>query len=645
MTRHQVAKDEVTPFTVLLLFDQRSRTVYRPKLLEMLHGTGARLEEVDATPSTVQTVAEKFDALVPMADVILVDATFHNTNVGMEIGRHMLHRDHRLVLFQCDAEEFSPAKIPFYLRGYTCRQLKPNGDVKSLPNVDLRDDILRIGMRHAAEPLERFATGPVDDADALREFADYDYVLKSPAASFFFGEFAVTVGHPALYLPLPLYVYVGIKKSKSNDQVTIRYKQGAGQHPPWVNLDVKYRLQMEEAIRLLAPSTPPLEIAVWSQAPTMCGIGTSSAIAACLARYLHREGFIQTEGEAKAADLPENENLLGPSGLLDKVFRTAWKLDLCFHSVKGSGAGSFATLAGAAGPNPVMFLSGARKMWESDIGNHGWALGATLREAYAAIDSILCWGFRLSPPSPSVAFKPTHFALLYTGATKSTGHAMDSLSAMSRYFLESPRMVRGIVESIRTLPAQVRYEVQSRLSDSYVRLLDESLSGVHAGPDITREHSAVTQEALLTAYGAATMLGMNSYWSRNDFSYLALMETCQSLLEVLGVTGITPHGKPTTWEPYVLAQIINCTQAPDGSRVFGAKVTGGGMGGDLFVSSRCEDGQEFERHLRHAIHRAREGFTSDYKEDFARVHFSSTWLSEYPNLYECQGTHFLRSGS
>lgn len=642
MTRHEVAKDEVTPFTVLLLFDQRSRSVYRPKLLEMLHGTGARLEEVDATPSTVQTVAEKFDALVPMADVILVDATFHNTNVGMEIGRHMLHRDHRLVLFQCEAEQFSPAKVPFYLRGYTCRQLKPDGDVKSLPNVDLRDDILRIGVRHAAEPLERYATGPVDDADALREFADYGYVLKSPAAAFFFGEFAVTVGHPALYLPLPLYVYVGIKKSKSNNPITIRYRQAPGQHPSWVSLDVKYRSQMEEAIGLLAPATPPLEIAVWSQAPTMCGIGTSSAIAACMARYLHREGFIQTAQTQMPVNLPENENLLGPRGVLDAVFRTAWKLDLCFHSMKGSGAGAFATLAGAKGPNPVMFLSGARKMWENDIGKHGWALGATLREAYAAIDSIPCWGFRLSPPMPSVAFKPTHFALVYTGATKSTGHAMDSLNAMSRYFLESPSMVRGIVESIRALPAEVRYEIQSRISDSYVRLLDESLSDVHPGQDITRKHSAVTQEALLTAYGAATMLGMNSYWSRDDFSYLALMETCQSLLEVLGVTGITPHGRHTTWEPYALAQILNCTQAPDGSRVFGAKITGGGMGGDLFVASRSESAEEFERYLRHAIHRAREVFTSDYKDDFGKVHFSSSWLPGYPSQYECRGAHFLR---
>ena len=634
-------REDMIRFTVLLLYDQRSRSVYREKLTAMLHDAHADLVEVDAIPCA-QPIVDTFDSLVPKADVILVDITHHNTNVGIEIGRHMLHRDPRLVFFHCDSEPFSPQMIPFYLRGYTCRHLDPVKGIREGPNRELFDDIVRVGCREATAPLDRFQTGPSDDTHALTELHQYGTVLKSPAAAFFFGEFAVTVGHPALYLPLPLYVYVGITELGATDATKIKYKQEANVHPSWVDLDVEYRSKIEEALTLLAPNAPPLEIAVWSQAPTMCGIGTSSAIAACLAYYLHRNGFVKSATQSLPTDIPCNVNLLGDAGILRDLFRTAWKIDLCFHSLKGSGAGSFATLCGTSGPNPVLFLSAARKMWENDIGQHEWALGTSLRGAYDAIDSLPCWGFRLSPPPPNTAFKPTHFALVFTGETKSTGHAMDSLESISKYFLESPAMVRGILQAIRALPAQVRYEIQSRISDSYVRLLDESLSCVHHGLHVTRKHSAVTQEALLTAYGAATMLGMNSYWSKDDFSYLALMETCQSLLEVLGVASITPHGQPTTWEPYALAQILNCTQAPDGSRVFGAKITGGGMGGDLFVASRLTQREDFERTLRHALLRARESFKSHYKEKFGRVHFSSTWLPDYPNGYECRGTHFLR---
>lgn len=632
----------MSEFTVLLLYDERSRRDYRDSLAAMLLDAGARLREVDASPRP-QPVVDTFDALVPDADVILVDVSHHNTNIGIEIGRHMLHRDARLVPFHCDSKPFSADSLPFYLRSYDVAHLDPGVGIHEQPNDRLFRRILDVGHRQAASPLDRFHAGPESDEEALRELHLYSTVLKSPAAAFFFGEFAVTVGHPALYLPLPLYVYVGIRELGSGETTRVKYRQESDRHPAWIDLDVKYRSKIEEALEVLAPTASPLEIAVWSQAPTMCGLATSSAIAACVACYLHRRGLVGKSPSLVSMETAANVNLLGGVGVFDKLFRTAWKIDLCFHSLKGSGAGSFASLCGTSGPNPVLFLSAARKMWKNDIGRHGWELGPTLPDAYAAIDSLPCWGFRLAPPAPNTAFKPMHFALVFTGEKKATGPAMDSLASMSRYFLESPAMVRQIVQAIRDLPAEVRYEIRSRVSDEYLALLNESISGTDSpAGEVIKKHSAVTQEALLTAYGAASMLGMNSYWSKGDFSYLALMETCQSLLEVLGVAGITPPGQATTWEPYALAQHLNCTTAADGSRVFGAKITGGGTGGDLLVASRFTESGAFERALRHALLGAREAFDSQYRLDFGKVHFSSTWLPDYPNGYECRGTHFLR---
>ena len=127
--------------------------------------------------------------------------------------------------------------------------------------------------------------------------------------------------NPALYLPLPLYVYVGIRELEACEATRILFRQPDRARPRWVPLDVTYQAKLEDALDLLAPASPPLEIAVWSQAPTMCGLGTSSAIAACLARYLHRKGLVEPDGGFAPLDVPANTNLLGPKGPFPKSSR------------------------------------------------------------------------------------------------------------------------------------------------------------------------------------------------------------------------------------------------------------------------------------------------------------------------------------
>ncbi len=237
----------MSEFVALLLYDQRSRSIYADRLAAMLQRANAQLLDVSAGPGA-QTIAETFDSLVPRADVILVDVTHPNTNVGIEVGRHMLHRDSRLIPFHCDCEAFSADKIPFYLRGYWCGHLDPTIAVDESPNKELLERIVAVGRQRAMSPLEPYSTGPVDDEEALQVLNRYGTVVKSPGAAFLFGEFAVTVGHPALYLPLPLYVYVGIRELDLHDDTRILYRQQAGTRPEWVELDVEYRPKLREAL-------------------------------------------------------------------------------------------------------------------------------------------------------------------------------------------------------------------------------------------------------------------------------------------------------------------------------------------------------------------------------------------------------------
>jgi mevalonate kinase len=633
----------MTKYNVLLLYDKESRKSYISKLKEMMHDANACLKQVDDIHDPI-SIPEKFDRLVPDADVILIDVTHPNTNIGIEVGKHFLRKDLRILIFHCRSEPFSRDKIPFYLAHHECLHLDPTLDIHEFPNEKLYQEIVRVGTQQVKYPLPRYDIGPKDDTEAMQELAKYGCILKSPAAAFFFGEYAVTVGHPALYLPLPLYIYVGIKEGEKT-KVTYLQEAVPSSRTKLKRLEMETELQekLREALDQLAPKAPPLEIAVWAQAPTMCGLATSSALSACIARYLTHKGYTPDCSSEKTDKLPSNVNLLGSKGVLNSIFRTTWKLDLSFHGLWGSGSGSFATLAGTSGPNPVLYFSAARKMWEGDRGRHGWKLGKNLSEAYAAIDEIPCWGFRLSPSGGMSAFKPSHFALVYTGQEKSTSKILDVLQSMSRYFLESPEMVKQIIEAVKTVTdADVRHEIQSRITESYINLIQEEPKNKSHREKLTQEHSNVTREALLTAYGMSSIVGINSYWSEGDYSYLALMEACQCVLEVLGVTSIPHRGKDPTNEPYSLAQHINCASDSDGNRLFGAKITGAGTGGDLFVSSKLTNKNKFERELRQALLNAKEHLKSSYEKDFGRVHYSSTWIDSYPDGYCVNGTQFVR---
>jgi len=488
----------------------------------------------------------------------------------------------------------------------------------------LTENDIEIEKRHTeplAKPSNLVLSTKEMDAKVSNTFSKYGYktILRSPAVCFLFGEHAVTAGHPALCLPIPLYIYVGIKELKQPEETGIWYFENTPnglEKEPYANWD--YCEKIAETITQVAPQAPPLQIALWSQAPTMCGLGTSSAISACISKYLVSRDYVPKVNDLRNTDTLYNVNLLGHNDLFDKIFRIAWKLDLAFHGEKGSGVGVFTTLAGNSGPNPLLYFSAARKKWSDDI------------------STFPCWGFRLKPPNNAETFKSSHFALLHTGHVK---HTKDTLvdSFAHKNFGNSPGMADKINKVVKSCNKNIHYNFQPSINWN-----TEEINVDPTDPyEILVRHLAVSREELTTAYGIATLSGINSFWSKNDYSYLALMEACQCVLEVLRLADITRRGEPTTWEPYALAQIINSTSASDGSRLFGAKITGGGMGGDILVASSQTTKDGFSTELEKAIDNARKQFHSSY-EDFGKVHFSTTWLQDYPSGYDASGTALIQ---
>ena len=461
-------------------------------------------------------------------------------------------------------------------------------------------------------PMPASYAGPVDNRDELdRKVLDtfgshrYRAVLRSPASCFIFGEHAVLEGHPALCLPLPLYVYVGIKEPNTEDETCLSYfrSDSGGAISNSKFRDMQYCGRdgtLTKAIAQAAPGTPPLDVAVWSQAPPMCGLATSSAISACIARYLlDKNPTRETQDSRLDMSLPDAYDLRNTSSF-GRLFRAAWKIDLAFHTKKGSGAGVFAALAGTRGPRPLLYFSEGPRTLEGDD-----------------VDTLPCWASRLG--SRESGFEPSHFALVYTGHPK---HTSDTVNFPIPQGLSRCEDLIGVIGGRIGEPS----------GDTYGRLCGEF------------RHLAKPREMLMAAYGSAALAGINNFWAQEDHSYLALMEACQCMHEVLGKTEIAPPGTQCrTWEPYLLAQILNCASGRDGSRLFGAKITGGGMGGDIFVASCVTEGTDFAGELESTLAGAREQYGGSYR-DFGLVHFSSTWVRDYPSGYDVQGASYVNEG-
>jgi GHMP kinases N terminal domain len=463
---------------VLLLYDHRTREKYRAHLIEMVHDAGGTIAEVDAGSGTYN-IPERFEAEEVDADVVLIDLTVPNFNIGYEVGRFLRRKDDRLLAFSFSPQGF-PDALPFYLTQERCFSLnavlldRPKGKQQRLRLVN---EIRAVGARKASAPLDRYQCTPASDAEARAFFTCSKSVYRAPGAAFLFGEFAVTVGHPALHLPLPRYVYVGVTP-RSRGQVTrVRcIRPGAGSLDESYELHSKYQHMLGETLKVLG--SPPLEVLVWSQLPTMCGLGTSSAISACLA--LHLLGHGQTPLPQVAPTEPGVTDLLRPGSNMERAFKLAWKLDAAFHSYLGSGAGVCASLAGALRANPVLYFSEARKVWQGDTAEYPWELGtwhpdrAEITVAHGRIDKIRCFAFPLVPREGS--FKRGHFALIYTGHPKSTGAAMANVRAMATYFLDRSEMVKPLVTLVSEALPKLRYPLTQRISDAYQTILHLAVS-------------------------------------------------------------------------------------------------------------------------------------------------------------------------
>lgn len=659
-------------YRVAFLYDFKRQPSYHQhihpqlKAVDRIGGETAALEIFDVRAGSSEEIQERVQATVEAADAVFVDVTDPNPNVAYEVGRFLRMGDRRLIQFTT-ASARHPRRLPFFLSQVDTLDLsallrRGHGHADAAAELRRRLDETLAHWR-SNEPMAPRSDGPSwapapenSDHAARSRFPAQDgwRLYRAPGAVFLFGEHAVTVGHPALALPLPLYVYVAVRDRRRGAVTTVDFLRGPdGQRTTEDELSREFlpRLQRTIAfhqVRTRGRSTP-LEIAVWTQPPTMCGLGTSSAIAACLALEIlgERAGVVpklvrRRSGRRRGPDAVR-DLLAHPE--IERVFRLAWKLDLCFHSPKGSGAGVFASLVGTERAEPLLYVTEARRMWRGDVeSHHEWQLGAPdshPRQLSSAVDRVGAAGVPI--PRHESMFTAPHFAVVYTGHPKATGRAIANIAdaPLGDFFTERAAAVDRIGVALGRLRAGLRYPIRERTLPAYRKLVRRAVRGQEDASAIQREHGLAVKEVLFTAYGGLALSGINSLGSTRSVAHLALMDACFRICEALGLASVPHARRPPTHEPAVLADALNDERDERGRRLFGAKVTGGGMGGDLVVQSDLRSAEEFRGRLSSALRRARDRVGASEARavapaDFGKVHFSSTWIPGYPDAYDAR---------
>jgi len=190
-------------------------------------------------------------------------------------------------------------------------------------------------------------------------FRKSEIVTAFPGAFFFIGEHAVMYGQPALYMPIPLYVFVGIKKSEviginvetwQLDQESKLFKKHR-----WEDNQIE---EIQSCIREVFRGEsvePRYNIFVLMQVPPRCGLNSSGAFSAgvsvilgMLKSYISEEKVNVWQKTPDLSDLKKDKEF-------NKIFEIAWEID---HTIQNgsSGIGPFASLIGVRDEPIVYFL-------------------------------------------------------------------------------------------------------------------------------------------------------------------------------------------------------------------------------------------------------------------------------------------------
>ena len=218
-----------------------------------------------------------------------------------------------------------------------------------------------------------------DEGSKFDEFlvpwaANADLVYSAPACAFISGEHAVVFGHPAIYLPLPLRLYIKVEASHQIQGIFIDEFKCPHPHPQKEEMTIlnteliqdygscpieeQKRLLLSLFSSVIAPFLKSefhdigFRVSVLSSFPVAVGLASSGALSACIAKVL-LDNFIDIEKLKLNFGLGDQDNQ-------EVAMLLAWAIENCFHGGCSSGAGATVSFNGRLGRHPIVYAISKR---------------------------------------------------------------------------------------------------------------------------------------------------------------------------------------------------------------------------------------------------------------------------------------------
>lgn len=404
-------------------------------------------------------------------------------------------------------------------------------------------------------PIEQESSGRFENfKDRLKKS---DIIVATPAAFFIIGEHSVMHGHPALYMPIPLYLYLGLKRTNYKEINIEVWSRSPNYHLKdrfgefkWKNREKE---ELERKIKEIFDDRKyhtGYNISALVEIPSRCGLNSSGAFSAALslASTIDNEGC----GLGKILKWSKIDKLikLRKDSLFNDIFDVAWKIDWKIQN-GSSGIGPFASLVGSNGSPIIYFIEKSKTENYKQRKWYAWFLSEILKGREMEV------------------FARYWFSLIYSGEYSRTSDAFSTLQKTIERSSENVYIFMG--EILKEISDIIEEKDLESISTPLRHLLEE---GLKQNPDFggngIENVKRYLLEKIFGVMGGFSLIAISNIIHQPDV-LTSMINAYQTVLSSLRLS---------TKE---INEICNVFSSLEG---VGVKLTGSGGGGDVLVISR-----------------------------------------------------------
>ncbi len=451
--------------------------------------------------------------------------------------------------------------------------------------------------------------------DKWKEFlkpADWEIVTRAPGNFFLAGEHAVMFGHPAIVQAFPHYFYVGVRRRlddrnvhiDTNNVFFVDHLNPKRKNRSFAIPTNMIACQLEHLLSVNGWNG--VDIGLYSELHSMCGLASSGALGAALSLALNY--LFEQEGSRNTLD-DFLKKVSNPTRRLDEVihdpmfskalFPLAWCIDSLFHNHQSSGANAFFSLIGSPDGLPAFYRQTTPRKGDVDNPIEGFNPSGTISKGST------CPEFAFPPPQNGKCSKGNPCPDYATEMSYYSRFPYEAKSLSDDYpnaFCELFHFCCALIYSGRPkiTPLAIK-SVKKRIAQfgKYFAQCDYLSLGDSSAFDVTMGYIGFRSEELWQAMGAYFRTA-DKPESKSMVQKIGFVQS--GLKNLLGIS---------TEEIDSICQKAQL-------KGFEAKLTGGGKGGDVVVF--C-DGDNWNKLVEF------QNEITEGEDSLARVHFSGRWFA------------------